>query len=181
MSKKFSVPDANLTSTAGQAMSERFSVPDVNLTSTARQVLSEKFYVSDVNLTSTARQAMSKKFSVPDVNLTSTARQAVSEKFSVSDVNLTLTARQAMSEKLSVPDVEMNSFSSPDVKFSSQAKITKPSSLSEAMFMPVRSGEFFRQKYKKLEEIGTGGFGTVWKGLRTADSTPVAIKVTDNY
>ena len=40
----------------------------------------------------------------------------------------------------------------------------------------IKGAKFFRENYIKLDKLGTGGFGTVWKGFRLTDSMPVAIK-----
>lgn len=69
---------------------------------------------------------------------------------------------------LSPEKYKMNSFS--------QMNNTQACLISDVAPLPVRSAEFFQQNYKKLDKLGTGGFGTVWKGIRNIDSTPVAIK-----
>jgi len=69
------------------------------------------------------------------------------------------------------------SFESSQVSYESLPASYKPMPAShESSPAIIKSKEFFRRSYKKLGKLGVGGFGTVWKGFRVADSTPVAIK-----
>ncbi|MFH4975265.1 hypothetical protein AB6A40_001974 [Gnathostoma spinigerum] len=44
----------------------------------------------------------------------------------------------------------------------------------------TRNEKNFRKQYRVMEEIGRGGFGIVYKGERTDDGAPVAIKFIEH-